>query len=390
MKKRMPNIYERREAIKIAFVVVSVLLVGAFIFISNSLMKSLEAEERSKMEIWAEATRQVASSDLNSDMSLVLKVIESNTTIPVIHTDAADSVLWIVNMSIPTKDTITYLDKKIRSLKQKHNLIQVDISDETKQFLYYDDSILLKRLLYYPYIQLLILALFIIIAYYAFSSSKKAEQNQVWVGLSKETAHQLGTPISSLIAWIEYLRTGGEATSEILTDMEKDVVRLNTIADRFSKIGSQPKLETTDLVPVLEETVAYMRKRVSSKVNITTKINMESAPVDISKPLFEWVIENLCKNSVDATAGKGSIDITMSEIDDRIVIEVTDNGKGIPKKKFNTVFQPGYTTKKRGWGLGLTLVKRIIEEYHTGLIYVKESVPGSRTTFRIELPYHKS
>ena len=289
----MPNIYERREAIKIAFVVVSVLLVGAFIFISNSLMKSLEAEERSKMEIWAEATRQVASSDLNSDMSLVLKVIESNTTIPVIHTDAADSVLWIVNMSIPTKDTITYLDKKIRSLKQKHNLIQVDISDETKQFLYYDDSILLKRLLYYPYIQLLILALFIIIAYYAFSSSKKAEQNQVWVGLSKETAHQLGTPISSLIAWIEYLRTGGEATSEILTDMEKDVVRLNTIADRFSKIGSQPKLETTDLVPVLEETVAYMRKRVSSKVNITTKINMESAPVDISKPLFEWVIETL-------------------------------------------------------------------------------------------------
>ena len=385
MKKNMRNIYEKREVVKIAFIVVSVLLVGTFIFISNSLMKSLESEERAKMEIWAEATRQVASSDINSDMSLVLKVIESNTTIPVIHTDSNDSVLWVVNLTIPTKDTISYLDMKINSLKQKSNLIQVDISEETKQFLYYDDSILLKRLLYYPYIQLFILALFIVIAYYAFSSSKKAEQNQVWVGLSKETAHQLGTPISSLMAWIEYLRTGGDASTEILSDMEKDVARLNTIADRFSKIGSQPKLESLDIVPLIEETVSYMRKRVSSKVKINTFINLDSAPVNISKPLFEWVIENLCKNSVDATSGKGEIDISVSEIDNKLIIEVTDNGKGIPKKNFETVFKPGYTTKKRGWGLGLTLVKRIIEDYHSGVIYVKESIANKATTFRIEL-----
>ena len=386
----MRNIYERREIIKIVFIIISVILVGTFLYISNSLMKSLESEEKAKMEIWAEATRQVASSDVNSDMSLVLKVIESNITIPVIHTDSDDNILWVVNLPIPGKDSTTFINKKIINLKQKSNVIQVDISDDVKQYLYYDDSILLKRLLYYPYIQLLILILFIMIAYYAFSSSKKAEQNQVWVGLSKETAHQLGTPISSLIAWVEYLRGGGEASDEILDDMEKDITRLNTIADRFSKIGSQPKLETMDLIPVVEETVAYMRKRISSKINLTTEYNLESANVDISKPLFNWVIENLCKNSVDATSGKGEISVVMSEKEDKIIIEVTDNGKGIPKNKFKTVFEPGYTTKKRGWGLGLTLVKRIIEEYHSGTIIVKESIPNVKTVFRIELNRHLS
>lgn len=381
----MHTIYETRENLRIAFIVISLCLVGGFLYISNSLMKALEAEERSKMEIWAEATRQLASNDTEMDMGLVLKVIQSNTTIPVVILDDQDQLLWNINFDIAGKDTVTYLTKKIDELKQKNNTIEIVITEDMKQYLYYDDSVLLKQLSYYPYIQLLILLLFILIAYFAFASTKKAEQNQVWVGLSKETAHQLGTPISSLMAWIEYLRTL-PPTPEVLDDMNKDIVRLNTIADRFSKIGSQPKLEELNLNQSLLDAVNYLRKRVSSKIQL--QVNLPQVPLHImgSQPLFEWVIENLCKNAVDATNGHGIVTFNLYQADNKIILDVCDNGKGIPKKKFKTIFHPGYTTKKRGWGLGLTLVKRIIEEYHHGQIFVKESIPNKSTIFRIELP----
>ncbi|MGL4292050.1 MAG: sensor histidine kinase [Bacteroidales bacterium] len=348
-------------------------------------MESLEEEERSKMEIWAEATRQLAGDSQDSDMSLVLKVIQSNTTIPVVILDDQGELLWNLNFDIAGKDTISYLNHKIENLRQRNNVIEVIITEDMRQYLYYDDSVLLKQLSYYPYIQLIILLLFIVISFFAFSSTKKAEQNRVWVGLSKETAHQLGTPISSLMAWIEYLRYA-EVTPEVLDDMDKDVIRLNTIADRFSKIGSQPKLEKINLNNSLNESVNYLRKRVSSKIELILDMPEYSIEVMASRPLFEWVIENLCKNSVDATNGIGEIEFRLFTEPELVVLEVKDNGKGIPKNKFKTIFNPGYTTKKRGWGLGLTLVKRIIEEYHHGKIFVKESFPNKATIIRIELP----
>lgn len=381
----MPNIYETRDKLRILFFAIGICLVGTFLYISNSLMKALEAEERSKMEIWAEATRQLAGNGQETDMSLVLKVIQSNTTIPVIILDENDNLLWNLNFDIATKDTAAFLSKKISLLKQRNNMIEVVITDDMKQYLFYDDSVLLKQLSYYPYIQLIILLLFILVSYLALASTKRAEQDRVWVGLSKETAHQLGTPISSLMAWIEYLRYT-EPTAEVLDDMNKDILRLNTIADRFSKIGSQPKLEPMELNNSLTESVNYLRKRISSKINLIANLPNEKIEIMASQPLFEWVIENLCKNSVDATTGKGEICFDLFKEDDLVILEVKDNGKGIPKNKFKTVFNPGYTTKKRGWGLGLTLVKRIIEEYHHGKIYVKESVPNKYTIIRIELP----
>ena len=381
----MRNIYETREILRIIFIAISICLVGAFLYISDSLMRQLAAEERSKMQIWAEATRKLASEENDSDMGLVLMVIQSNTTIPVVITDADGQQLWHINFDIAGRDTTAYLDRRVRELRSKGNQIEIVISDDLKQYLYYDDSVLLKRLSYYPYIQVVILLLFIIVAYSAFSGTKKAEQNQVWVGLSKETAHQLGTPISSLMAWIEYLRAI-DVPAEVLDDMNKDVVRLNTIADRFSKIGSQPRLEPTDVGACLTDAAAYLRKRISSRVRLDVVLPEAAIAVNASRPLLEWVVENLCKNAVDAMGGTGQITLSLFEEAGKAIIEVQDNGRGIPKNKFKTVFRPGYTTKQRGWGLGLTLVKRIIEEYHFGRIFVKESQPGRSTVFRIELP----
>lgn len=380
----MRNIYETRRNLKMAFIIISLCLAGTFLWISNSLMKALEAEERSKMEIWAEATRQLAGNDANTDMSLVLKVIQSNTTIPVVIMDENEMLLWHINFDVSQNDTLGFFQHKSSELRDKNNMIEVIISDDMSQYLYYDDSVLLKRLSYYPYVQLGILLLFILIAYFAFASTKKAEQNRVWVGLSKETAHQLGTPISSLMAWLDFMKAT-DISPEIVKEMNKDVVRLNTIADRFSKIGSEPQLEVQDLNTVIEDAVSYMRKRISSKTTIETSTLSHPAYARICLPLFDWVIENILKNAIDATTGEGKIKVTIAEVPDKIILEFEDNGKGILKKNFKTVFNPGYTTKKRGWGLGLTLVQRIIEEYHHGKIYVKESIPNTSTIFRIEL-----
>ena len=380
----MQNIYDARQKGKLIFLLISVLLVGGVLYVSNDLVEDLSIEERKKMEIWAEATRELASDKTEMSMELILKVIQSNTSIPAIIVDDTGEINQYLNLNLPETDTEKYLQEKLEQLKSKSNMIEINLGDEEKQYLYYDDSILLKRLSLYPYVQLGVMVLFVLIVYFALISTKKAEQNKVWVGLSKETAHQLGTPISSLMAWMDLLESSG-VDSSLLSDMNKDVNRLSVIAERFSKIGSKPEMELIYVNEVLENATEYMRRRVSDKVLITTHLPSDAEGAMVCLSLFEWVIENLCKNAVDAMNGEGRIDVYMTSEKQQIYIDIKDTGKGIARKNFKTVFNPGYTTKKRGWGLGLTLAKRIIEDYHAGRIYVKDSEVGKGTTFRIEL-----
>ena len=375
------------------FLLASVVLIGAFLFVSNRLARQLEAEERAKIETWAEAYRKLIMADANADMSLELKVIEGNTTIPVFLTTPDGTLIDSNNLTIPA-DTSRFIASKIKRLTATDNYFEISISDRYKQYLYYDESVLLKELHYYPYIQLLVILVFAFLFYYMIVSRKQYEQNRVWVGLSKETAHQLGTPIQSLMGWTEYLKSmesdvADQQLAEIVSEIDKDVSRLHTVADRFSKIGSEPKLTPDDVGQVISSVVEYMQKRVSKHITITASLPSEPVIRPLSRPLFASVIENLCKNAVDAmTEGKGTITITLippADNDRRVAVEVADNGKGIPKAMFKTIFEPGYTTKTRGWGLGLTLVKRIVGQYHHGKIAVKSSTLGKGTVFRIEL-----
>jgi signal transduction histidine kinase len=321
-------------------------------------------------------------------MNLILKIVGGNTTIPVILCDENDNVQISRNIEVPDKNADVFLAKKIKEFKSKKQVIPIDLDDGTFQYIYYDDSILLKRLFIYPYAQLSIVFIFILIAFVALSSTKKAEQNKVWVGLSKETAHQLGTPISSLVAWVEYLRTK-EIDVSLLNEMEKDVKRLEIIAERFSKIGSNPVATPVNINHSIQSTLDYMQTRISSKVKLHTHLPEELVLVSINDSLFAWVLENLIKNAVDAMSGQGEITFQAGVKNENVFIDITDTGKGIHKSRFKTIFNPGYTTKARGWGLGLSLVKRIIESYHDGKIFVKSSEVGKGTTFRIELRKYK-
>ena len=367
------------------FFIAAILLVGGSLWVSNNLVKKLELEERNKMEIWAAATSELASGDDYSNIDLILTIIQSNTTIPVIVTDH-NEIIQYSNITINSADTSHYLTRKLESMQRNGSTIDIDLGNGEKQTLYYEDSVLLKQLSYYPYIQLLVMILFALIAYIGLVSVKRAEQNKVWVGLSKETAHQLGTPISSLMAWIEFLKLNDNIDPSIVTDMDKDVKRLSTIAERFSKIGSIPDKELIYINELLEESCNYMSTRISSRVKLNLNLPQDAEGSMLCRSLIEWVIENLCKNAVDAMEGEGRIDVTLSTDNKHIYIDVSDTGKGIARSEFENIFKPGYTSKKRGWGLGLTLAKRIIEEYHNGRIYIKESEIGLGTTFRIELP----
>ena len=329
---------DRIRQVKIILVVAAVLIAVASLYVSHYLVRDLSLEERHKMEIWAEAMRALSNADENTDLNLVLKVIDDNHTIPVID---------FINVC-------------------------------------YDDSVMIKRLSSWPSVQLGVVLVFVVIAIFALLTSKRAEQNKVWVGLSKETAHQLGTPISSLMAWTEILKET-YPDDDLLPEMDKDVRRLQLIADRFSKIGSLPELVPSSLSEVMSHVVDYMNRRTSAKVLMLTDFPEEDIIVDVNASLFEWVIENLCKNAVDAMEGQGTITLRISQDDSKAFVEVEDTGKGIRKKDIRNVFTPGFTTKKRGWGLGLSLAKRIVEEYHKGRIFVKNSELGKGTTFRIEL-----
>ena len=390
------HLFEKIRNIKYILVGVAILIAISSLLVSHFLMRDLEAEERNRMEVWAEAMRSFNSADEDTDLNLVLKVINGNHTIPVIVVDTDGRALSARNVGRQFEageDSIAYLTRLAKEYRASGRFIRIALDEDDAADDYigicYDESMMLKRLAIYPYIQLGIVVLFVMISIFALFSAMRSEQNRLWVGLSKETAHQLGTPISSLMAWIEVLRDS-YPEDVLLPEMEKDIKRLECIAERFSKIGSIPEPKATDLLEVMSRVVEYMDKRVSAKVVITSHFPDEPVVVDLIPSLFEWVAENLCKNAVDAMGGSGKIDVYVEDGYDYVCIEVKDTGKGIAKSNFSTVFKPGFTTKTRGWGLGLSLAKRIVEDYHKGKIFVKDSVVGQGTTFRIELPKVRS
>ena len=382
--------------VKILLVFAAVVIAVASLVVSHILIRDLATEEHNKMEVWAEAMRTLNRADENTDINLVLKVINGNNTIPVIVLDSNGNVQAYRNIDIKdcenAEDTMRFVQYMGRKLMREDRDIRIAIDDSNTDSISsadyinvcYDDSVMLRRLASYPYIQLGVVMIFVVIAIFALLTSKRAEQNKVWVGLSKETAHQLGTPISSLMAWVEILKET-YPDDDLIPEMNKDVKRLQLIADRFSKIGSLPEPVDTDLKEVMEHVIDYMDRRTSNKVKMVRDFPEGDIVVKINASLFEWVIENLSKNAVDAMGGEGTITLRIFEEPTKAVIEVTDTGKGIRKKDIRNVFRPGFTTKKRGWGLGLSLAKRIIEEYHKGKIWVKSSEVGVGTTFRIEL-----
>ena len=380
---------DRIRQVKILLVVMAIIIAVVSLLVSHFLVDDLSAEERKKMEVWAQALHSLNEADESTDLSLVLSVMEGNSTIPVIVLDKDGHVADYRNIKIKAADaadTIAFVERMGQRMKAADRYIKIQNGDSTDyQLVCYDDSVMLKRLAAWPYVQLGIVLIFVVVAIFALLSSKRAEQNKVWVGLSKETAHQLGTPISSLMAWTEMLKEN-YPNDELLPEMDKDVKRLERIAERFSKIGSVPEPVDTSMKEVLQHVIEYMSHRTSQKVQIVSKMPQDDVVIKINASLFEWVIENLCKNAVDAMEGEGTIEISLWQTDNRVVIEVSDTGKGIRKKDIKNVFTPGFTTKKRGWGLGLSLAKRIVEEYHHGHIFVKWSELGKGTTFRIEMP----
>ena len=375
---------DRIRQVKIFLVVTAIVIAVASLVVSHLLVKDLQREERNKMEVWAQAMQTLQEADETTDLALVLSVIQGNKTIPVIVLDSDEQVMDYRNVNIRKKDSARYVADYGRRMYKAGHYIQIGDSVDY-QLVCYDESTLLKRLSQYPYWQLGIVMIFVVVAIFALLSSKRAEQNKVWVGLSKETAHQLGTPISSLMAWVEILKEN-YPDDDLIPEMNKDVKRLELIAERFSKIGSLPEPVEASMNEVLAHVIDYMDRRTSKKVEIVSELPAENVVVKMNASLFEWVIENLCKNAVDAMEGQGRIVLSLHEEGSKVAIEVTDNGKGIRKKDLKNVFTPGFTTKKRGWGLGLSLAKRIVEEYHKGRIYVKSSEVGVGTTFRIEMP----
>ncbi len=380
---------ERTKVIKTLLVSCALIIAAGSLFVSNALIADLKSEEQARVGVWAEAMQSFMRADENTDLNLVLRIINSNHTIPVILLDEQNHVIDYRNITFSAStDTTAYLASEARAMREGGHSMQLSIDNMPGHVtLCYGESTMLKRLAVYPYIQLAVVGLFFILAVSILLSSKKSEQNKVWVGLSRETAHQLGTPISSLMAWTEVLQEL-YPEDDTIEYLKQDVERLQLIADRFSKIGSAPKLAPTNVSDAISSAIKYMAKRTSGKAKISYHPPQETMTANLCPPLFAWVIENLCKNAVDAMSGVGSINITAWSFEKHIEIDVTDTGKGIPASRFKSVFRPGYTTKQRGWGLGLSLAKRIIEQYHKGKIFVKQSEINVGTTFTIILPKH--
>lgn len=401
------NDYTRKRYWKLLLLLFA-MFIGVFsLWYTNALVQKLAQEEEKKIQQWAEATKLIVSTGFMEDFSSLREVDtnqyhqldllmnevnnflsniqKQNVTIPVILTDEKDNIISHRNLDNDKANDSLYLIKQLQLMKEEHEPIIIELYANSKNYIYFKNSLLLTQLKYYPYFQLSVIALFMLVSYLAFSASRRSEQNRVWVGMSKETAHQLGTPISSLMAWLEMLKSEKGADETIVREMEKDVSRLNIITERFSKIGSAPALQNENLVQVIGHAVNYLQSRSSSKVKFAVEYSSNSILAPLNVPLFEWVIENLSKNAIDAMDGIGAITFTIREENKQVVIDITDTGKGIPKSKFITVFNPGYTTKKRGWGLGLSLVKRIVEDYHKGTIIVLQSEVNKGTTFRIIL-----
>lgn len=389
------NRYDGVRRVKRILVAGAVLIVVASLWVSHGLISDLKNEEQTKMGVWAEAMRSLTSADETTDLNLVLRVINDNHTIPVIVTDEKGRVTTSRNLRLryrTSRDSVKQVNEALARLKAGGHSMHISLgTDEvgethaTALYIYYGQSLLLQRLAWFPYVQLGVVTVFLLVALLALLSTKRAEQNKVWVGLTKETAHQLGTPISSLMAWMAVMRET-HPDDALIDEMEADVRRLEMVAERFSKIGSAPKLHPETVGPIVERVAEYIARRIPKSVKLTVDLRDESELIPISAPLVEWVVEVLCKNAADAMPGVGQIGISGGKVGDRYVIDVADTGKGIERKHHKTVFRPGFTTKQRGWGLGLSLAKRIIEEYHHGRIYVLRSAPGEGTVFRIELP----
>ena len=375
-----------------AIFVVLMLIVVASVLYTNNLAHQLALEEQERVQVWAQATEKLILASPDEDIDFYTTIIERNTTIPVYMVDSAGQLLYTRNVRKPVDDPTTL-----------NGPIEIRFTDEVGndivQRIYYDESRYITLLRYIPYLQFSLILVFIILGVFALTSAQRNEQNRVWVGLSKETAHQLGTPISSLNGW-QSLLEARYPEDELIPQMRTDIDRLQTIADRFSKVGSEPELEQMPLIPVLKEAMAYMRTRVSNKVQInfsagqlnqlpSRSIDENSILVMLNKPLFEWVIENLIKNAIDAMDGKGEINFILYEKENSVMLDVSDTGKGIDRRTQRRIFQPGFTTKKRGWGLGLSLSKRIVEDYHRGKLFLKESQVGKGSTFRIVLEKSK-
>ena len=390
------DIYLKRKRGKILLLVVAVLIGVASLWYTNWLTEKMAQEERKRVELWAEATKglvdaviQTTSAEmeqLNTDyLNLLNMIVTQNTNIPIIIVNDDGSFNTSANISLKEDRENQILERELKKMKTYAEPIPIKISEDNTQLLYYRESKLLRNLRYYPFIQLFVIIIFILVAYFAFNATQRAEQNQVWVGMSKETAHQLGTPISSLMAWIELLKLK-DVDEKIIREFESDTKRLEKITERFSKIGSKPELLTTNLAEVLNSTVDYLKTRSSERVKFETTFKKDDViPVPMNAALFSWVIENLCKNAIDAMENNGQITLALKENHETVTLDVTDTGKGVPKSQHKTIFQPGYSTKKRGWGLGLSLAKRIVENYHNGKIFIKWSEAGKGTTFRIVL-----
>ena len=378
----------RNRTISWIILVFALLFVGTSVWFTQRLSRQFAEIEKQRMEVWAEATRQLVIADENTDISLYSSIIEANTTIPVYMTDADFHVILTRNVPEPKKDVEAFYQDKIEHLRESQTPIEVHVSPGVTQYIFYEESSILRQLRFFPWVQMLVVLSFIALLVTYIITSYRNEQNRVWVGLTKETAHQLGTPISSLNGWLELLRTR-YPEDDLLPDVATDINRLQLVAERFSRIGSAPTLQPTDLRQVVEQTYAYMRTRISNKVEMELKIDLPAESgetiVQADAPLMAWVVENLIKNAVDAMNGRGWIGLHLLREGETVILDVTDTGKGIERKRYNQVFRPGYTSKSRGWGLGLSLCKRIVEEYHRGKIFVHQSVVGKGTTFRVVL-----
>jgi nitrogen-specific signal transduction histidine kinase len=373
---------------KIILLAFAALIFVLSLIYTNNLMTDLRHEEYRRMELWSHAMGDFINSDPESDIGFLFEVLENNQTIPVILVDADnETIISYRNLDTVKMEDAEYAAEKLEEFRNngKESFSIIGPDGEVMNTIYYSDSLLLKKLHYYPYVQLVLIGIFIIMGYIVLNVSRRSEQNHVWLGMSKETAHQLGTPISSLMAWLEIMRDEHGET-EMFREVEKDVKRLEKIAARFSKIGSKPKLQENELIGCIRTTMSYLKTRIPSTIHLETNItDKDEIFLPLNVELFEWVIENLCKNAVDAIGTNGTIRIMLESDENNVGIEISDTGKGISKSNFKNVFKPGYTTKNRGWGLGLSLAKRIVEEYHGGKIFVKSSEIGKGTTFRINL-----
>lgn len=399
-KEKVDNIYQKKNTVKIIVLVFATLIAGGSVYYTNSLVEELKERERSFINLYAETLEMVANSEGDDIPFLFQQVIVPNNSIPVILTDSYGN--YIEGRNLGLKDSFSeekkarIIEEQLEEMRELHDHIEIVLTNPTTgmvdgyQFVYYKNSFLLTQLQYYPYVQLSVIAVFIILTYTVFSYSRRAEQNRVWIGMAKETAHQLGTPLSSLMAWLEFFRSDPDRYDPaIIKELDKDIQRLEMITSRFSSIGSVPTLKKENISATIKGTINYLEKRISTKVKMQVQSASDDIEVMLNRPLFEWVIENICKNAVDAMSGVGSINIQINQEKNKVIIDIKDTGKGIHKSKLNQVFTPGYTTKKRGWGLGLSLAQRIIENYHRGKIFVKDSEIDVGTTFRIILHTEK-